>query len=325
MKKVIIGAVLVLLAAALLLAGAEIYGIGRGEEISISIENGTPAQTVYSILKENGVIGSRLLFSVYARSSASGFNSGRHKFYKHEAYADVVAELLSRGKIDSEVSLTFPEGYELREFADLLEENGVVGASDFIKAANGKFDYDFLPPQGEGYLEGYLFPDTYTVSPEMSCEDIINMMLRRFGEVYTDEYKARAKELGMSTQEIITLASIIEREAAVDTERPLVASVFYNRLNSDYKYLESCATVQYVLKERKDVLSNRDIEIDSPYNTYKYPGLPAGPIASPGKASIEAALYPADTDYFYFVSNGDGTQSFSKTLEEHLNSGVNKK
>ena len=129
----------------------------------------------------------------------------------------------------------------------------------------------------------------------------------------------------MTTHEVITLASMIERAAAVDSERKLVSSVFHNRLKStQYPYLQSCATVQYILKERKDVLSKADTQIDSPYNTYIYPGLPAGPIASPGKASIEAALWPAETNYYFFVSNGDGTQTFSETYNEHLNSGVNK-
>ena len=130
----------------------------------------------------------------------------------------------------------------------------------------------------------------------------------------------------MTTNEVITLASIIEREAARDSERALVSSVFHNRLkSSEYPYLQSCATVQYLLSERKEVLSDKDIEIDSPYNTYKYKGLPPGPIASPGRKSIEAALYPAQTNYYFFVSNGDGTQTFSETYEEHMNSGVNKK
>lgn len=324
MKKVIIAAIIVIIVAAVLLAAAEIFGIGRGGEVSIYIENGMTPPQIYSVLKDNGIIGNKTLFSVFARSHASDFKSGKHTLYKREAYGDIISELTSQGGIDSETAVTFPEGLELREFAALLEEKGIVKAADFINAANGKFDYKFLPPQKDGYLEGYLFPDTYVIAPEMTCEDIINMMLRRFDEIYTDKYYAREKELGMTTHEVITLASIIEREAAVEAERPLVSSVFHNRLKSSYKYLESCATVQYILKERKDVLSNQDIKIDSPYNTYKYPGLPVGPIASPGKASIEAALYPADTDYLYFVSNGDGTQSFSKTLGEHLNSGVNK-
>ena len=325
MKKVIISVIIVIIVAAVLLCCAEVFGLGKGEEMSLYIENGTSPQGIYTLLKDNGVIGNKQLFALYARSSASGFTAGNHTLYKHEPYSKIIEELLSPGGIVGETAITFPEGLELREFAAILEANGVAKADDFITAANGEFDYNFLPPQKDGYLEGYLFPDTYSINPSMSCEEIINMMLRHFDEIYTDEYYERGKEIGMGVYEVVTLASIIEREAAVDSERPLVSSVFHNRLNSDYKYLESCATVQYILKERKDVLSNQDIQIDSPYNTYKYPGLPAGPISSPGKASIEAALYPADTDYMYFVSNGDGTQSFSRTLGEHLNSGVNKK
>ncbi|MBQ7718438.1 MAG: endolytic transglycosylase MltG [Clostridia bacterium] len=324
MKKVTVAVILVIIVAFVLLMAAEIFGIGKGGEVSVYIENGMTPPQVYSLLKDNGVIGNKTLFSLYARSHAADFKAGSHMLYKREAYRDIIAELTSQGGMNSEEAVTFPEGLELREFAALLEEKGIAKAEDFITAANGKFDYKFLPPQKDGYLEGYLFPDTYVISPDMTCEDIINMMLKRFDEIYTDKYYKREKELEMSTHEVITLASIIEREAAVESERAVVSSVFHNRLNSGYRFLESCATVQYILKERKDVLSNQDIKIDSPYNTYKYPGLPVGPIASPGKASIEAALYPADTDYLYFVSNGDGTQSFSRTLGEHLNSGVNK-
>ena len=242
------------------------------------------------------------------------------------SYKGAIDELKTAGQMGDAQMVTFPEGYELREFALLLQKKGLKNADDFINASNKKYDYDFLPRVKDGYLEGYLFPDTYNISPEMTCEDIINMMLSRFDEIYTEEFEARAKEIGMNTSEVVTLASIIEREAAVKDERTLVSSVFHNRLKSEeYPYLQSCATVQYILEERRDILTNADIAIDSPYNTYKYKGLPPGPISSPGKACIEAALYPADTNYYFFVSNGDGTQTFSETFQEHMASGVNKK
>ena len=164
-----------------------------------------------------------------------------------------------------------------------------------------------------------MFPDTYQFTANMSAHDILQVMLNRFDEIYTDKYQARAAELGMTTDEVVTLASVIEREAASPDEARLVSSVFHNRLkSSDYPYLQSCATVQYVLKERKPVLSVADTKIDSPYNTYQNKGLPVGPIASPGKSSLEAALYPADTDYLFFVVGKDGKTVFSKTYEEHL-------
>ena len=316
--------ILVILIVIVFFQCADFFGLFKGEEKIIYIADGTSPSEIYTLLENYGIINSKFLFSLYAKKASPRFTAGYHTFYRHESYKSTVNELLSAGAIGGETQITFPEGIELREIAALLEGKGIKNQDEFIKATNKKFNYDFLPPKKDGYLEGYLFPDTYYITPDMTCEDIINMMLRRFGEIYTDKYKARANELGMTTHEIITLASMIEREAAVDSERKLVSSVFHNRLNSDYKYLESCATVQYILGERKDVLSNADTQIDSPYNTYKYPGLPAGPIASPGKASIEAALYPADTNYYFFVSNGDGTQTFSETYSQHLNSGVNK-
>jgi UPF0755 protein len=142
-------------------------------------------------------------------------------------------------------------------------------------------------------------------------------MLYQFSKVFTEESKARARELGMSVRELITLASIIEREAQVSEDRPVIASVFYNRLKIGMP-LQSCATVQYILGEQKPVLSIEDTRIESPYNTYLISGLPPGPIASPGAESIQAALYPADTKYLFFLAKGDGSHAFSETYEQFL-------
>jgi len=142
-------------------------------------------------------------------------------------------------------------------------------------------------------------------------------MLSRFDTIFNDEYKKRAEELKMSIDEVITLASIIEREAKLEKDRKIISSVFHNRLKNKM-LLQSCATIQYILKERKEVLLYKDLEVKSPYNTYKNPGLPPGPIASPGLKSIEAALYPDDTDYLYFFALNDGSHVFSKTFKEHI-------
>ena len=325
MKKLAKKIILIIAALVVGIVLVEMCGILPGREVALYVPAGMYPAEIYSMLENEGVINSKILFSAYSRGAASKFTSGYHTLEKNMSYGKIVSELTSPGKMSDLQMVTFPEGYELREFALLLEEKDIKNADDFIKASNKKYDYEFLPPRKDGYLEGYLFPDTYSISPEMTCEDIIKMMLTRFDEIYTDEFEKRAKELDMTTSEVVTLASIIEREAAVKNERALVSSVFHNRLKSDeYPYLQSCATVQYLLKERKDILSNADIAIDSPYNTYKYPGLPPGPIASPGKACIEAALYPADTDYYFFVANGDGTQTFSETFREHMSSGVNR-
>ena len=321
LKKILI-VIIMFFAAALML---DAFGM-PGKEITVNIESGMSSADIYKSMKKSGVIMNKALFSLYARSDAKDFKAGCHTMYKHMGYKAAKEELKRLAAPADAVSVTVPEGYNIREIANLLEEKGIKKAADFIKATNKKYNYDFLPGVRDGYLEGYLFPDTYYVSPQMKTDEIVNMMLKRFDEVFTDSDKDRTAELGMTTHEIITLASIIEKEAAAENERELVSSVFHNRLKSDdYPYLQSCATVQYVLPEIKEVLSNEDIQTDSPYNTYKYKGLPPGPIASPGRASIEAALYPAKTNYYFFVSNGDGTQTFSETYGEHKVSGVNAK
>ena len=181
------------------------------------------------------------------------------------------------------------------------------------------YDYDFISqiPDREKKLEGYLFPDTYEIYKETSAEAIVDKLLSRFNNIFTKEYKNRAKELNMTIDQVVTLASIIEREAKLDSERKTISAVFHNRLKKKM-LLQSCATVQYILKEQKEELTYKDLEIESPYNTYKHIGLPPGPIASPGLKAIEAALYPENTDYLYFFTKDDSSHVFSRTYNEHI-------
>jgi UPF0755 protein len=230
-----------------------------------------------------------------------------------------IMKALVAGKAET-VRFTIPEGYDIKRTSAKLTEDGLINAETFAKEIEtGKFDYEFLKdaPAGPNRLEGFLFPETYEIFANANEHDIIDKMLYQFNKVFTDEYYARAEELGMSVRDVITLASIIEREARVPEDRPVIASVFYNRLKIKMP-LQSCATVQYILGEQKPVLSIKDTKIESPYNTYLHPGLPPGPIASPGADSIKAALYPADTDYLYFLAKGDGSHAFSSTYEQFL-------
>lgn len=171
-------------------------------------------------------------------------------------------------------------------------------------------------PNNEKRLEGYLFPDTYKVTATTTEREIIDMMLARFAREATPEFRQKAQKLGLTLHQAVILASIVEREAKVDKERPKVAAVFLNRMKKGWK-LESCATVQYALGQPKARLLNKDLQIDSPYNTYKYSGLPPTPIASPGRASLQAAVNPANVDYLFFVVSQDGRHVFSRTLAEH--------
>ncbi len=316
MKKKSIGALIILLIITALIVFMDYKGL-NGDTVTVTIPQGSGASAIVRQLKENGVIRFPRLFSQYIKKDAAHLRAGVHIFTKSMGYADTLAELKRDVPLENTVIITIPEGYEAREIGMLLEENGITTAADFSVAcqdAHGR--YDFLPADGK--IEGYLFPATYELQKGSDTGAVVDKMLESFiAKMLTTENKKRAEEMGMSFHEALTLASIIEREAALDEERALVASVFHNRLKINMR-LESCATVQYILEERKDVLSVSDTKIESPYNTYLYAGLPPSPIASPGEESLQAALYPADTGYLFFVANGSGGHTFSETYAAHI-------
>ena len=227
--------------------------------------------------------------------------------------------------IGAEVKVTIPEGYHIRQVADLLERKGIVSKEEFLKAAKeGDFHYWFLEgvPQVEDEhfyrLEGFLFPDTYLFYEDTPAEEVIHKMLKRFDMVIA-RHKKDILENQNSLYDIIRMASVVEREAKAAEERPVIASVFYNRLDKGMK-LESCATVQFLFEQQKTRLFYSDLAIDSPFNTYKNTGLPVGPIANPGLSAIKASIYPQNTDYLFFVAVGDtGNHKFARTYEEHKN------
>lgn len=295
----------------------------------INVVSGATTRDIAQELKAEGIIRFPTFFRIMSRLGGhdSEYKQGTYLLAKNAGY-NAVFKLLSNSAAAQTVSvkITIPEGFELRQIADRLEENGLIDREEFYREIeHGHFNYPFVNdlPFRENRLEGYLFPDTYEFAKGETAHDIINTMLARFNEVvYTQENRARAKELGMTIDEVVTLASIVEREAMGDSDRKDVSSVFHNRLKSNnYPYLQSCATVQYILKERKPVLSEADTNIKSPYNTYQNKGLPPGPIASFGAASFEATLYPNDTEYLFFVLGADGVHHFSKTFDEHLSYG----
>ncbi|MBP3359711.1 MAG: endolytic transglycosylase MltG [Clostridia bacterium] len=317
-KLIIIVAVCLLAAAALItsfFAVSDIAGVSKGT--SITIDEGMTTAKAAERLKEDGVIKFPLIFRLISRQLGydTKIRPGICTVSAGMSYKEIL-ESFTTAKAET-VKVVIPEGYEAKEIAERLSE--LVSESEFYKAMSLDYDYDFLKnlPEREVPLEGYLFPATYEFEKGISAEEIINTMLSAFDKHFTDEYKARANELGKSIDEIVTLASIIERESNSAEDRAKVAGVFYNRLKKNMK-LQSCATIQYILKERKTVLSTEDTKIESPYNTYLYSGLPKGPISSPGEECIKAALYPEETDALYFVLGPDGKHIFSKTYEEHL-------
>lgn len=290
---------------------------------TIEIPKGSNIKHISKILINEKLIRSNDIFTLYCKiNKVEGkLKAGKYTIGSNQSVPEIVDKfILGKGEFDT-IRFTIPEGYEIRQIIDKLEAQGLIERETFereIKEAN--FDFSFIVDNKsiDYKLEGYLYPDTYEIFKGDSERRIIEVMLQRFDEVFTEEYKQRAKELNMNLNDVITLASIIEREAKLDSERKIISGVFYNRIKKQMM-LQSCATVQYILKERKEVLLYKDLEIESPYNTYKYQGLPPGPIASPGLKSIEAALYPEKVDYLYFVANKDGSHVFTKTYKEHLN------
>lgn len=317
-KKLIIAVISI---AVIIIAGALFYigGLenaldsGDTQTVSVTIASGSGTGQIGQTLEENGIIASANKFKLWSR--IKGYDSR----YKAGTYSlspsmdlETIADIIVGGKVNT-VNFTIPEGYTIYQTARAVADKG-LGDYDtlvsLIEAAD--FDYDFLDgaQDNKNRLEGYLFPNTYTIDEGMSEEQIIKVMLSQFEkQPYKTYGDARSK---YSLNEIITVASIIERECKVDEERPLVASVIYNRLAKGMP-LQMCSTVQYVLGKQKEVLTYADTKIDSPYNTYINAGLPPGPICSPGLAAVQAALNPADTDYLYFVLSEklDGTSNFS--------------
>lgn len=286
---------------------------------TVRIEKGTSLRQAAELLQEKGLVRSARYFVWYAKSHGKekGIKAGSYRISSAWGVGEIL-DVLTEGKVIS-YRVTIPEGYTTEQIARLLASKGIVRESDFMAAVSTSgFDYPFLEgiPPGPRRLEGFLFPATYEFQAGVSSREVIEQMLKAFQKAFSPELQRRASQMGLTVREVVILASIVEREAKLDRERPLIAAVFLNRLKLGMR-LESCATVQYVLGKQKERLTYEDLRIPSPYNTYLHSGLPPGPIANPGLASIRAVLYPAKVDYLYFVARGDGSHVFSLTLREH--------
>ena len=266
-------------------------------------------------LKDAGVIRSRLAFLAVAvaRGSYRRLLAGEYEFAPGFPLLEIVRRLeQGRGLVHR---VTIPEGLAAQQIAQLLAERGLVDRDRFMGLLRDRGILERLRLEGDS-LEGYLFPDTYRLTRGLSEEAIVQRMARRFQEVFGPEEQARARALEMSALEVVTLASLIEREAHVPEERPVISAVFHNRLRRGMP-LQSDPTVMYGLSRFSGRLTKANLQAPSPYNTYLRQGLPPGPIANPGRASIMAALYPVSSRYLYFVSKNDGTHAFSTNLREH--------
>ncbi|MGI6733138.1 MAG: endolytic transglycosylase MltG [Anaerovoracaceae bacterium] len=300
--------------------GSGPYDPGNTETVLVTVPRGTSTSGIGEILESHGLISNSSVFRLKTKLAGYDGKYRAGEYYLSPGMSmDEIIEHLLAGR-DSTTRFTIPEGYDLKRVADALESQGLIDREAFFREIReGEFDYWFLSglEKGDNRLEGYLYPETYEIFVNATEHEIIDKMLSQFNKVFTEKHIQRLEELELDLREVMILASIIEREAVVSEDRPVIAGVFYRRLEIGMP-LQSCATVQYILGEQKPVLSIADTQIQSPYNTYIIKGLPPTPICSPGIESINAALWPEETDYLYFLAKGDGSHVFSVTYEEHL-------
>jgi UPF0755 protein len=288
------------------------------DEIFVEFPAGTSVSTMAARLTDAAVVSDPLTFRIAARLSGAErhLQAGEYRFAEAASPYDVVARL-SRGDVYVH-PLTFPEGLTIKEMAAIFERSGLGTGGDFEAAGRDPSLIAELDPDARN-LEGYLFPDTYALARHVGASGTVDAMVSRFKAALNIDLRAAATAQGMTIRQVVTLASIIEKETAAADERPLIAAVYRNRLERRMA-LQCDPTVIYAMMKAgkwRGNLSRADLQIDSPYNTYRYPGLPPGPIASPGRLSLEAAVRPADVPYLYFVSRNDGTHVFASTLDEH--------
>ena len=288
-------------------------------EVFIEIPPGTSAQEIGRQLVAQGVIQDKFAFraALWWSGRSHALQAGEYQFSKPLS-AVAVIERLARGDVYTR-PITFPEGLTIADMSAIYESHGFGSAQNFIEATRDVSAIIKLDQQAMN-LEGYLFPETYMLPNDTQASVLAMMMVSRFKVVYEEELnRLTSEEQELSIRELVTLAGLIEKETAHDDERQLVAGVYIKRLRIGMP-MQADPTLIYALQQAGQYDGNIrkvDFSFDSPYNTYKYPGLPPGPIASPGRASIAAALNPADVPYLYFVSRNDGTHAFSRTLAEH--------
>ena len=312
------------LASLIWMATVDILGFGTiDEQVSVEIPFGFEMADVSALLYDAGLIRYRWLFEIYAdfSSAEERIIPGIFTLNKNFDYRALVQGMTARAGVREEVTVTIPEGFTLFQIFTLLEDHGVVHSADDLweTATYHEFDFHFLDEDtvGERYrLEGFLFPNTYNFFKASSPTPVLNRLLREFDRRFTEEYVERAEDMGLSIRDVINIAAMVEREAANDEERPRIAAVIYNRLESPlFPNLEIDATLSYAVQGTDQIASTT---LDHPFNTYIHPGLPPWPIANPGIASIRAALFPEeDTNEYFYALHVDGTHRFFRTYPEH--------
>jgi len=324
MKKVLVALVVLILlgtAAAAYVVFGRLNQPFRGfsdPEIFVAIPSGAGSNAIGERLIAAGIVRDRMTyrFALWRSGQARTLKAGEYRFDREMTPLEVL-DKIARGEVYL-LNLTFREGLTIREMADVFETNGFGPAASFVSAASDASPVRDLDPQAKD-LEGYLFPETYALPRGSDAARVVRAMVDRFEKVLTPEIRRAAEARGLTVRQLVTLASLVEKETAKPDERPLVSAVYSNRLKVGMG-LQCDPTVIYALQRAgryNGNLRRDDLMFDSPYNTYRYPGLPPGPIAAPGKGSLEAAASPADVDFVYFVSRNDGSHEFARTLEEH--------
>jgi UPF0755 protein len=289
-----------------------------GAEQFVDIKSGTGTRAIGQHLVDAGIVRDQLTFrmALWLSGRAARLKAGEYRFTDPATPGEVIGKL-ARGEVFV-IPVTFPEGLTIDEMAKIVEARGFGPASAFVAAArDASLVREFDPAARD--LEGYLFPETYPLSRHADAPRIVRLMADAFDRALSPELRAAAAARGLSIRQLVTLASIVEKETANPEERPIVASVYENRLRIGM-LLQCDPTVIYALEREGRYhgnLHHDDLFIDSPYNTYRYAGLPPGPIAAPGRESLEAVVHPAESDFLYFVSRNDGSHAFATSLEEH--------
>jgi len=291
--------------------------VPRGAQKVVLIERGLNVYQIAGRLHEAGIVRhpGRFVLAAKLLGVAKKLKAGRYEITAEEAKPLRLLRILRSGRVSS-IRVTIPEGLTCRQIAGKLHREIALDSARFMAVVRDSAllrQYGLQAPS----LEGFLFPDTYDFFWGESERAVVRRMVDHFFAVLPDSVRRKAEEMGWSLVRLVTLASIIQGEAMVKSEMPVISAVYHNRLRRGM-LLQADPTLQYLIPNGPRRLTNRDKQIDSPYNTYRYPGLPPGPINNPGLAAIIAAAFPADTPYLYFVANGDGTHTFSRTLREHL-------
>lgn len=301
------------------------YDVNEEKKVVVNIPSGSGTDNIADILSDAKLIKNKLVFKINVKISgkASQFKAGEYQFDQSYTNGEIIDDIAAGKIYHSGPKVTVKEGATSIEIIDELVKKNLGTKENYEKLINNPDEfrdkYEFLKDKNIKSLEGFLYPSTYFCTEGESEREVISRMLNKFDEMYKYKIKPEMdKHKDLNFYDVMKMASIIEKEAVVDKDRPLISSVFYNRLAKDMP-LQSDATIQYAFKERKKVVTYEDLKIESPYNSYKYKGLPPTPIANPSWKSIEAAINPAETDYLYFVAKTDGGENnYAKTYEEHL-------